>query len=139
MRREISIDGVHGASIYRITHRSRERRRYSHRSRSAGPSRRFMRTIVGILAVLVAVVEARAACNLIPSASKTCRGALGDVNRPFAAPGDFVEVGASPARCAGTSPGFSEVAGNQIVTVVFKPPGNGTRRVAFVTPLDCNG
>jgi hypothetical protein len=93
-------------------------------------------TAVAIVLVALAAVEARAACNLIPSASKSFRGTLGDVNRPFAAPGDFVEIGASPARCAGASPGFSEDAGDQIVTVVFEPPG-GSPRAAFLTATDC--
>ena len=92
------------------------------------------------LAALTAAAPRRAdaACNLIPSASKSFRGTLGDLNRPFAAPGDFVEVGASPARCAGKSPGFSASEDGQIVSVVFKPPG-GSSRVAFITAGDCNG
>jgi hypothetical protein len=82
--------------------------------------------------------QADAACNLIPSASKSFRGTLGDLNRPFAAPGDFVEIGASPARCAAASPGFSAVEDDQIVSVVFEPQG-GTPRIAFITTADCNG
>lgn len=99
---------------------------------------RRVRSLLTVLFVFASILDAYAACNLIPSASKTFRGTLGDVNRPFAAPGDFVEVGASSARCAATSPGFSADVDEQIVTVVFKPPGNGARRVAFITTLDCN-
>ena len=90
------------------------------------------------LAALTAAMprQADAACNLIPSASRSFRGTLGDLNRPFAAPGDFVEVGASPARCAGASPGFSDELDDQVVSVVFKPPG-GQPRVAFLTSGNC--
>ena len=91
------------------------------------------------LVVLTAAVPRRAdaACNLIPSASKSFRGTLGDLNRPFAGPNDFVEVGASPARCASASPGFSSNVDDQVVSVVFKPPG-GTPRVAFLTTGSCS-
>ncbi|HEV7730681.1 MAG TPA: hypothetical protein VGR62_00900 [Candidatus Binatia bacterium] len=99
----------------------------------------FSTRFIALVVALVVPSVARAACNLIPSASRTFRGTLGDVNRPFAAPGDFVEVGVSAARCGGTSPGFSAVADDQIVTVVFEPPNDGVRHVAFVTTLDCNG
>ncbi|MBY0274236.1 hypothetical protein K2Z84_02755 [Candidatus Binatia bacterium] len=90
------------------------------------------------LVVLTAFLPRRAdaACNLIPSASKSFRGTLGDLNRPFAAPGDFVEVGASKARCAGASPGFSDKLDDQVVSVVFRPSG-GQPRVAFLTSGNC--
>jgi hypothetical protein len=80
---------------------------------------------IATLVTLLATRPLDAACNLIPSASKTFRSALGDTNRPFAAPGDFVEVGASPARCAGASPGFSALPDDHVVTVLFTPPANG--------------
>jgi hypothetical protein len=35
---------------------------------------------------------ARSTCNVIPRAVSEYRGALGAVNRPFAMPGDFVEL-----------------------------------------------
>ena len=95
--------------------------------------------LLALVALTVALPgRAHAACNLIPSASKSFRGRLGDLNRPFAAPGDFVEIGASPARCAEASPGFSASEDDQIVSVVFEPHG-GMPRVAFLTTLDCNG
>lgn len=92
---------------------------------------------IAIAALVADSREARAACNLIPSASKSFRGTLGDVNRPFAAPGDFVEIGASPARCAGASPGFGEDVEDQIVTILLEPPG-GTPRAAFLTTESCS-
>ncbi|MCW5893478.1 MAG: hypothetical protein KIT14_23430 [bacterium] len=93
--------------------------------------------LVLLVVLLAAAHGAHAACNLIPSASKTFRGTLGDLNRPFAAPGDFVEIGVSPARCGGASPGFDADPSAHIVTVVFEPPAGGARHVAFVTTLDC--
>jgi Tol biopolymer transport system component len=95
--------------------------------------------LVLVLALLVASFhggEADAACNLIPSASKTFRGALGTTNRPFASPGDFVEVGVDQARCDSGSPGFAADGADHVVTLVFKPTG-GQARVVFVTAGSC--
>jgi Tol biopolymer transport system component len=78
-----------------------------------------------------------AACNLIPSATQTFRASLGSTNRPYAAPGDYVEIGVRPARCDGASSGFDPMAAAHIVTVVFTPPSNGTRKVAFLTADSC--
>ena len=80
--------------------------------------------------------EAQAACNLIPSASKTFRGALGATNRPFAAPGDFVEVAVDQARCDTGSPGFAADGADHVVTIVFEPTG-GQARVVFLTAGSC--
>jgi hypothetical protein len=77
--------------------------------------------------------RADTACNLIPSASTTFRGTLGATNRPFAAPGDFVEVAVSPTRCDVASPGLSANAGDQVVTLVFRPLASGPRRVVVLT------
>jgi len=102
-------------------------------------ARLWISAFLALVALAAAVPRhADAACNLIPSASRSFRGTLGDLNRPFAAPGDFVEIGTSPARCAGASPGFTALPEDHVVSVVFEPPG-GTKRVAFVTTLDCNG
>src|SRR5262249_3763986 len=90
-----------------------------------------------LAAVVITSGEARAACNLIPSASQSFRSTLGGTDRPFAAPNDLMEVGVQPARCDQASPGFSAVAADQVVTVVFTPPGNGQRRVVFLTTDTC--
>lgn len=78
------------------------------------------------------------ACNVIPSASQAFRGTLGATNRPFAAPGDFVEVGVQPARCDVASVGFGATAAEHMVTLVFTPPGTGQRRVVFLTSDPCS-
>ena len=45
------------------------------------------------LALFFAVpIDARAACNLIPGTEKTFGSALGATNRPFAAPGERLEL-----------------------------------------------
>lgn len=115
------------------THRL-DRRGKRRRAPSAGP-----RWAVVLLALGVAVRPdpAGAGCNLIPSASLTFRGALGATNRPFAAPGDFVEVGVTPDRCDAASAGLGAVADAHIVTLVFTPPAGGQRRVVFLTTEDC--
>src|SRR4051794_6414764 len=51
-----------------------------------------------LFAGVLAASDADAGCNIIPSATQTFRGALGSTNRPFAGPGDFVEVGVEPGR-----------------------------------------
>ncbi|MEO6029716.1 MAG: hypothetical protein ABIR79_22845, partial [Candidatus Binatia bacterium] len=76
---------------------------------------------------------ADAACNLIPSAVQSFRGTLGFSNKPYAAPGDFVEIGVRPAACDGTSPGLLPSATAHDVTVVFTPPGHGPHRVVVLT------
>jgi Tol biopolymer transport system component len=92
--------------------------------------------VLTLLTVPLAGREAGAACNLIPSASKTFRSSLGATNRPFAAPGDFVEVGVDPLRCDASSPGFTDDGADQIVSIVFTPTG-GQSRVVFLTASSC--
>jgi len=92
--------------------------------------------VVSVLGGLLAGREAHAACNLIPSASKTFRGALGATNRPFAAPGDFVEVAVDTARCDTGSSGFAADGADHVVTLVFKPTG-GQARVVALSAASC--
>ncbi len=92
--------------------------------------------VLGLLVGSLVGGEANAACNLIPSASKTFRGALGAINRPFAAPGDFVELGVDPTRCDDASPGFTADGKDHVVTIVFAPTG-GQARVVFLTAGSC--
>src|SRR5262245_52512439 len=98
-----------------------------------------MRRVVFRLAVLIAIGfaagTAQPCCNLIPSATQEFRGTLGVANKPFAAPGDYVEVGV-PGTCGATVP-LEVNAGDHIVTLVFTPPSSGTRRVAFLTADSC--
>src|SRR5439155_21571671 len=61
-----------------------------------------------LLAVLLATGDSRpaqAVCNLIPQTTRTFSGALGTANRPFAAPGEPLEIALRP--CDVASPGFT--------------------------------
>ena len=109
--------------------------------RDEGEAVRTLKIAIMLLAVFVPGREGHAACNLIPSATQTFRGTLGATNKPFAAPGDFVEVSVSPSRCDVASPGLGPQATDQNVAVVFTPPLNGPRRVVFLTadPGGCSG
>src|SRR5258706_3366701 len=89
--------------------------------------------VLSLLVGSVAGREAQAACNLIPSASKTFRGPLGATNRPFAAPGDFVEVAVDQSRSATGPSRFAPAGENHVVTIVFTPTA-GHAPAAFLTP-----
>src|SRR5262245_43268011 len=67
---------------------------------------------------LVQAAPAKAACNVIPAAAQPFRSASGSVDRPFAAPDDWVEIG--PDGCAQTSGIPDDVDALQI-TVAVRP------------------
>jgi len=77
--------------------------------------------------IATAARPAAASCNLIPGTATTFRGTLGTSDRPFARPGDFVELGLVPA-CDTSSPGFGVTAADNVVTVVFTPPSGAVNR-----------
>lgn len=112
----------------------------SRRANSPRAPFRFTSTIAALAIAWTGggVGPVHAACNLIPSASMTFRGAVGAVNRPFAAPGDFVEVGLDPTRCDSRSPGFATDGADHVVTIVFTPVG-GQARVVVLTAGSCTG
>jgi Tol biopolymer transport system component len=100
------------------------------------PARTFPR-IGGLFALLAALglpTRAHGGCNVIPAASPTFSAALGSMNRPFAGPGESVEITLRP--CDTASPGFSLPAANQVVTVLFTPPSGP--RTAVVLAADCS-
>lgn len=102
----------------------------------------ILATLLGVSIVSFALPggEAAASCNLIPGAAQAFRGALGTVNRPFATPGDIVEVRVRPTLCDGASVGFaSPDPADYVVTLVFKPPGNGLRNVVTLATVDPAG
>ena len=85
------------------------------------------------LALFFAVpIDARAACNLIPGTEKTFGSALGATNRPFAAPGERLEL---RLRSCDTSSGFLANGTDHVVTLAFKPK-SGVNRVV-VLAADC--
>jgi subtilisin-like proprotein convertase family protein/Tol biopolymer transport system component len=75
---------------------------------------------------------AEASCNQIPGTSNSFRGSLGAVNRPFAGPGDLVELRLSPT-CDASSPGFDMLPFAHVVTVAFSPPSGSRNLVAVAT------
>jgi len=90
-----------------------------------------------ILAPLLAASPAHASCNLIPQAQQTFRGARGAADRPYAAPGDFVELSLRPGVCEPAGAAFSATADDHIVTLVFTPPNNGPTRIVFLSTDSC--
>jgi Tol biopolymer transport system component len=76
--------------------------------------------------------HADAACNLIPGTVRTYDSQLGATNRPFAAPGEDLEI---KLRNCDESPGFLPSGDQHVVTIVFKAP-DGTNNVVALTD-DC--
>lgn len=100
-------------------------------------------TVPGVVAVAVALAlgvvlvrQASASCDLIPQARTSFRAALGSTNRPFAGPGEFVELRVRPGVCDAASAGFGPVASSQDVTVLFTPP-DGAAKSAVVLRTSC--
>jgi hypothetical protein len=62
-----------------------------------------------VLALLLRAGSALAVCDTIPGTQRTFRGALATVDRPFARPGDTLDLRIDPG-CHGASPGFSRSA-----------------------------
>ena len=85
--------------------------------------------VVGCLAI---PIEAGASCNQIPGVSNSFRSSRGTVNRPFAGPGDVVEVRLGPT-CEGDS--TFETPSGIAVSVHFTPPA-GPRQIV-VLGSDC--
>ena len=83
--------------------------------------------------------DARAACDVIPGANDVFRGALGQTDRPYASPGDFVSIAVEPGVCDGTSlgfvdrPGGSSRADDYVVTLLFTPPAGPPTGVVLAT------
>jgi hypothetical protein len=75
---------------------------------------------------------AHAACNLIPGTEKTFNSTLGTTNRPYAAPGETIEV--KTRSCDGSTAGLSKAADAHLVTVAF--PDSGATYVLTAAP-DC--
>src|SRR5437867_9788406 len=97
----------------------------------------FAARCIGASGLVVALFasQAHAACNLIPGTTKTFNATLGTTNRPFAAPGESLELALRP--CDTASPGLSTDPTQDVVTVLFTPP-DGPANVAIVT-TDCAG
>ena len=91
----------------------------------------FVLVGLDVVAGLLGAREVRAACNVIPQAARSFRGAVGKTNRPFAGPDEFVQVLVQPSGCDQESPGFTSFdADDYVVTIVFKPTDSGPKNVS---------
>jgi cysteine-rich repeat protein len=99
------------------------------------PTRAIM---LAALATLASARAGHAACNVIPEAPPTFRAAVGTTNRPFAAPGEPVELRVRGSRlCDSPLPGFAAAPSDNVVTVIFTPPAAGAPRNAVVVKGSC--
>ncbi len=89
-----------------------------------------------LLLLALGAHSALAVCDAIPGAQGSFRGALGAIDRPFARPGDPVELRLDPT-CHGTSAGLDAIASNHVVTILFQPPA-GVPTAVVLAP-DCLG
>ncbi len=95
---------------------------------------RLLLSAIGVcLAVVILASPARAGCNLIAGTEIQFPSQQGTVDRPFAAPGEPVEV--ALRNCDGTA--LSTLASDHLVTVVFTPTSG--ERNAVVLADDCSG
>ncbi|MBI3784003.1 MAG: hypothetical protein HY270_11440, partial [Deltaproteobacteria bacterium] len=103
-----------------------------------GSARRVVVIISLLLFCWLMPDVARAACNLIPQTAKTFNSTLGATNRPFAAPGESVELRVRP--CDASSPGIAASPAANVVTVMFTPTnGAGRHAMILTTAPDCSG
>src|SRR5262245_4832249 len=89
-----------------------------------------------VLAIALSIAPAgaaRASCNLIPATTKTFNATLGATNRPFAAPGERVELHTRPCDQPGPLGGITATAAQHVVTVAFQP-AVGQRHIFVLAP-----
>ena len=98
--------------------------------------RRPLAALTALLAGLALAPRAEAGCNLIPGTAKTFNATRGATNRPYAAPGERLEVRLRP--CDATPPGLGMNASDHLVTVVFQPPSGPRHAVVLTAAADCS-
>ena len=91
--------------------------------------------LLSVTTATIAPSSAHAACNLIPGQRSQFVGALGVVDRPFAGPGEPVEVS---LRECDQSAGLSANATDHVVTVLFTPPSGPPNAVVLTAAADCS-
>ncbi len=92
-------------------------------------------TVAGVVVVLGGG-EVYASCNLIPGTIKTFNGTLGATNRPFAGPGERLELHVRP--CDQGSTGFTANPADLVVTVIFTPATGNKNAVVLTADADCS-
>lgn len=98
--------------------------------------RTFHALVLAIALVGIRPDTARSGCDLIPQAQPIFRGSLGSLDRPFAGPGDFVELHVRPTICDQASPGLPVSVDDVVVTLLFEPI-NGPKRAVVLTTQSC--
>lgn len=97
---------------------------------------RFFLAPIAIVSAVVLVPDiARASCALDPTLEVQYGGAKGELDRPFAAPGEPVEV--SLRDCDGSS--LLPNADDHVVTVLFSPPSGPPSGPRHAVVLTANG
>jgi cysteine-rich repeat protein len=89
---------------------------------------------VGALLVLLFLQAstARAHCDVIPQVKAPNRGAMGSLDRPYASPGDPLEILLDTAGCDALAPGFSPT---DLVTFVFEPASGASHAVVVTEEI----
>jgi hypothetical protein len=87
---------------------------------------------LALLAVLTSATHSQAACNLIPGTEKSFSATLGATNRPYAAPGERLEL---RLRACDASPGFLPAGTDHVVTLVFEPLSGTNRRIVVLAAI----
>jgi len=94
--------------------------------------RRWIR--LAVLIVVGPAPEVRGACNTIPPAIQPFRSAAGAVDRPFAGPGDWVELSGDACRLPDGFPGNAD---QYDLAVAFIPSRPAPPSVVVLTPEAC--
>lgn len=94
----------------------------------------WVRRSTALLCALAAAPTADASCNQIPGVSNSFRGARGSIDRPFAGPGDVLEVRFSPS--CDVDADFLDSPAEHVVTVFFTPPLGAPSAVSLAA--DCS-
>jgi hypothetical protein len=104
---------------------------------------RIGRRLAGLLAVAplllspILASEAAAMCDIIPQVRNSFRAALGSTQRPYASPGDTVEITLDTEKCDDASPGFEPAANDNAVTLIFSPPDGPVSAVILTMGPGC--
>lgn len=127
-------DNPHGLGIEPFARRPDEPEERP-RFRGVGLGRGTPLIAAALVVALWPAPPAQAGCNLIPGASRSFSGTLGVTNRPFAAPGEPVEIAVRP--CDSASSGLGPSATDQLVTVVFTPQAGPRHAVVLTAEASC--
>lgn len=100
-------------------------------SRFAFPNAALARRVgVALLALFLGAVPARASCDLFPTVERSYEGVLGATNRPYAAPGETLEIRHRDCDDGGKNPAAQ--ADQNLVTVAFLDPGGQSGSLVVV-------